>query len=490
MHKSDAIDNRYYLEKMIGTGGSSKVYLAKDSRLDRMCAVKIVNIDPDSPLNEYNEVQILKDLSHPLLPRILDIITDEEYVYIVRDYCEGVTIREFIDRGGPLGREDFVKVMKQILSALKYLHSFDPPFIYRDLKPSNVIIDDKLNIKLIDFGITRTYSKDKLDDTYYIGSIKYAAPEQHGLAQSDERTDVYSAALLMYYLVSGEDYSLVDPDRVWDKFNAKSLYQLRRIIAKASQVDMELRYPSISALEQELLSAYSLDVNVSSDIVDYYDDKTLPIDSITRDNRKTYHTKTAISIMGLKENVGCTHIAYLLGMYLSKCNMKTVLVERGIKPSLRHLYSYNRQKDIASVVDTEKLHISRLKVITDKSAVTDTTILSDDYDYFIFDYGSAEDSIESFLHAQIKLFILPSSPFSLNRNTHIIRDLLNYKDVIFVSNLSDGEYDVFEYLDIPPDRGVEFPYLLIGGELQDDLIERLLGRGIKTRTGFFGRIFR
>ncbi len=486
MSTCELIDNRYSVIRKIGTGGSSEVYVANDVRLDRICAVKIVKINPNSPINEYNEVTVLKNLSHPILPRILDIITDDEYIYIVRDYCEGVNLREFVDKNGAFEIESFLIVVKQIFSALKYLHSCTPPLIYRDLKPSNVIIDDDLNVKLIDFGITRAYSEEKSDDTYYVGSIKYAAPEQHGLSQSDERTDVYSSALLMYYLLSGEDYVSFHPEEVWSKFKGRAFSDFRLVVERATQIDMDMRYQSVSDLEKAVISVFSSRFSASSEDLCEYEDETV---LMGKSKVIKGHTKISVAIMGLKENIGCTHIAYLIGRQLAKMRYRVVIVERGIKPSLRHLYSYNRQRDINSVIDIDQLQLSKLHVITDKSMLTDNRVLSDDYDYLIFDYGSVEDSMDSFLHAQIKLFILPSSPFSLNQNLSLINELLGYKDVLFISNLNSGKFDVFEYLDIPENRGALFPYTDFDCDIEDDLFHELLGCSSLGKRGLLRRFF-
>ncbi len=479
------IDNRYQFVKLIGSGGSSEVFLAYDLRLDVPCAVKRVKIDITSPINEYNEADILKNLNHPLLPRVKDIITDNNYVYIVRDYCEGISLREFVEKNGCVSTNDFITISSQIFSALKYLHGLNPPLIYRDLKPSNIIIDDNLNIKLIDFGITRKYKTDKTDDTYYIGSVKYAAPEQYGLLQSDNRTDIYSLALVLYFLYSQEDYTLVSEDDRWCKFKSESLKKLKAVIEKALSIKMDDRYDTVEQFETEVNQIFIADRITENTVYDY--DKTILLrqDKII-DNR----IKFTVGIMGLKENVGCSHISLVLAQHLVKMKYKTLIVERGNKEGFRHLETFYNEDSITKLNSDKQINISKVKVLSDLADESDNKIISEDYNYFIFDYGSRIDRLNAFLRCQIKLFVIPANAFAMNKNVEIIKELLNYKDVKFVVNLSDEKNIIYEYLDIPKKRCVNLPYISLSEKVDNEVIEDLIGNVKENKTTIFGRLFR
>lgn len=211
------IAGRYQLVSRIGQGGMGAVYKAIDTRFNnRPVAIKEMSSAGLSParLQEAEaaferEAHLLADLLHPNLPRIYDHFTENERSYLVMDFIEGQTLEEYLVQigGGPLPVDQVIKWAEQLCDVLNYLHTHQPPIIFRDLKPSNVMLSGSGHLYLIDFGIARIFKPGKQHDTVALGSPGYAAPEQYGKAQSTPRSDIYSLGALLHHLLTGLDPS-------------------------------------------------------------------------------------------------------------------------------------------------------------------------------------------------------------------------------------------------------------------------------------------
>ncbi len=152
------LGGRYRLVKIIGRGGTSVVYLAENVNLGTFWAVKRIQKNTGMAKVLKAEPDILKKLNHPALPRIIDIIEDNENIYIIQDYIEGNSLYKELKKVKKFPEKQVMEWAKQICDVLAYLHSFKPnPIIYRDMKPSNIILTPWGDIKLVDFGIAREY---------------------------------------------------------------------------------------------------------------------------------------------------------------------------------------------------------------------------------------------------------------------------------------------------------------------------------------------
>src|SRR5258707_987450 len=209
--------NRYQLKSKIGQGGMGAVYQAADTGFnDRPVAIKEMssaglapNMLKDAEDAFTHEAHLLAGLLHPNLPRIYDHFTENDRSYLVMDFIEGQTMEDFLDTSGG-GIQPLSKVMiwaEQLCDVLNYLHTRQPPVIFRDLKPSNVMLSQSGHIYLIDFGIARIFKPCKQHDTFALGSPGYAAPYQYGNAHSSPRSDIYSLGSLLHYLLTGVDPS-------------------------------------------------------------------------------------------------------------------------------------------------------------------------------------------------------------------------------------------------------------------------------------------
>jgi eukaryotic-like serine/threonine-protein kinase len=250
------VEGKYEILKLIGQGGMSKVYLAMDKRLNKQWAVKEIEKNGRDKNNQVfiqsaiDEANMIKKLDHPSLPRIVDIIEHVNVIYVIMDYIEGEPLNKILEEYGAQPQDLVIEWAKQLCEVLDYLHTCDPPIIYRDMKPANVMLKPDGNIKLIDFGIAREYKEQNLADTVSLGTKGYAAPEQFGgKGQSDARTDVYCLGVTLYHLVTGQNpceppYELY-PIRHW---NPQLSGGLERIIQKCTQLNPDDRYQSCAEL--------------------------------------------------------------------------------------------------------------------------------------------------------------------------------------------------------------------------------------------------
>lgn len=250
------IEGKYEILKLIGKGGMSRVYLAMDQNLNKQWAIKEIEKRARDKNNEVviasamAEANMMKKLDHPSLPRIVDIIDKENVIYVVMDYIEGEPLSSVLNRHGAQPQENVIEWAKELCLVLDYLHTQNPPIIYRDMKPANVMLQPNGNIKLIDFGIAREYKEQNLSDTVSLGTKGYAAPEQFGgKGQTDARTDVYCLGVTLYHLLTGKNpceppYEIY-PIRYW---NPQLSSGLESIIQKCTQLNPEDRYHSCAEL--------------------------------------------------------------------------------------------------------------------------------------------------------------------------------------------------------------------------------------------------
>lgn len=249
------IDGKYKVLNKIGQGGMSVVYLAMNERANKQWAIKEIRKDGVSDYevvkqNLVAETDILKRLNHAHLPSIIDVIDCDDTFLIVMDYIEGKPLSDALKHEGAQSQEKVIEWAKQICDVLGYLHSRQPAIIYRDMKPSNVMLKPDGNIMIIDFGTAREYKSASIEDTKCLGTQGYAAPEQFGgQGQTDARTDIYCLGATLYHLVTGHNPCLppyeMYPIRKWNPTLSSGL---EKIILKCTQRNPADRYQSCAEL--------------------------------------------------------------------------------------------------------------------------------------------------------------------------------------------------------------------------------------------------
>lgn len=257
VNNNSLLKGKYQLKSVIGEGATSKVYLASDIQSNKQLAIKILKDDYKSDEKAKSvliaEAQTLMKLNHPTIPKVVDIIDDSDCVAVVMDYAEGATLKEIIENYGAQPVKLVIDISLQLCDFLEYLHSFNPPYIYRDMKPANVILKPDMEIAVVDFGIMRRYKPGKAADTVCLGTSGFAPPEQYGTAQTDPRSDIYSLGMTMYCICfgvkpQGKNYQIADEVR-----NPLES-ELLAVIKKCTELNPNDRYSSCAELRKDLNS--------------------------------------------------------------------------------------------------------------------------------------------------------------------------------------------------------------------------------------------
>src|SRR6266566_1332994 len=212
------LNQRYRILSQLGKGGFGAIYKAEDAQLgNRLLAVKEMSqsgLRPQEIIeateNFKREALLLAGLTHPNLPSIYDHFSEAGRWYLVMDFIEGGTLEERLNKEpeGRLSVEEAQRIGIQLCTVLGYLHGRQPPIIFRDLKPANIMMTPDAHLYLIDFGIARHFKPGQAKDTIAFGSPGYAAPEQYGKAQTTARSDIYSLGATLHNLLTGIDPSL------------------------------------------------------------------------------------------------------------------------------------------------------------------------------------------------------------------------------------------------------------------------------------------
>lgn len=256
-------NGRYHIIGKAGTGGFGSVYKARDTRNGgRLVAIKEVSL---RGLNQqavieatgafHREVSWLSQLTHPSLPRVYEHFSSPEHWYLVMDFIEGETLEEYQNRieGRRVPLSEVLNIGIQLCTVLDYLHTQQPPIIFRDLKPANVMRTPTGRLYVIDFGIARHFKPGQARDTIALGSLGYAAPEQYGKAQTTPRADIYSLGAVLHQLLTTNDPSEAPfrfkPMRV---NSYSSLSDLCMLIERMVDMDVNKRPASASLIKQEL----------------------------------------------------------------------------------------------------------------------------------------------------------------------------------------------------------------------------------------------
>lgn len=201
------LDGRYEIKEIIGVGGMAVVYKAYDNQENRTVAVKILKeefISNEEFIRRFkNESKAIAMLSHPNIVKVYDVSFGDLIQYIVMEYIDGITLKEFIEREGSLRWKDAVHFTIQILKGLQHAH--DKGIVHRDVKPQNIMVLPDGTIKVTDFGIARfSRSEQRTITDKAIGSVHYISPEQARGERTDEKADIYSVGVMLYEMLTGQ----------------------------------------------------------------------------------------------------------------------------------------------------------------------------------------------------------------------------------------------------------------------------------------------
>jgi len=282
------LDGRYEISEIIGDGGMAVVYKAWDTQDEMPVAIKVLRdeyIDNDEFIRRFkDESKAIAVLSHPNIVKVYDVSFGDRMQYIVMEYIDGITLKDYIERCGSIDVKDTIHFIIQILRALQHAH--DKGIIHRDIKPQNIMLLEDGTIKVTDFGIAR-FSKNNTKSMTMtnkaIGSVHYVSPEQARGEPTDAKSDLYSLGVMMYEMLTGklpfdadnavsvaimQLQSDPEPPR---KINPEIPVGLEEIIIKTMQKDPKKRYRSASEMLSDIYKFHKnpdIKFNFSYDSVD------------------------------------------------------------------------------------------------------------------------------------------------------------------------------------------------------------------------------
>ena len=280
------LDGRYEIQEIIGVGGMAVVYKAYDNQENRIVAIKILKeefVSNEEFLRRFkNESKAIAMLSHPNIVRVFDVSFGDLIQYIVMEYIEGITLKEYIERQGSLRWKDAVHFTLQILKALQHAH--DKGIIHRDVKPQNIMVLSDGTIKVTDFGIARlARSEQRTITDKAIGSVHYISPEQARGERTDERADIYSVGVMLYEMLTGKlpfqaesavsvaIMQLQREPQLPTEINGSIPLGLEQITMHAMQKNPERRYQSAAEMLYDL-SQFRKDPSLTFDYSYFVDD--------------------------------------------------------------------------------------------------------------------------------------------------------------------------------------------------------------------------
>ena len=270
LNAGDFLQNRYEIINCIGSGGMADVFRARDHKLNRFVAIKVLKAefrsDKEFVSKFRREAQSAARLANPNIVNVYDVGDENGVYFIVMELVEGITLKTYILSKGKLSVREATGISLQVASGLEAAHNNG--IIHRDVKPQNIIISTDGTAKVADFGIARAASSDTINSNV-MGSVHYSAPEQSRGGFSDAKSDIYSLGITMYEMVTGRvpfdgdttvaiaikhlQEEIVPPSR----YTADLPYAFEQIILKCTQKNPDRRYQDMGGLIDDLKHSLS-----------------------------------------------------------------------------------------------------------------------------------------------------------------------------------------------------------------------------------------
>lgn len=249
--------NKYEVLKVIAEGGLGVVYLVKDLHLNKLAAVKVSKNPGNRTEREFvcREMEVLKELSHPALPRIIDYFEEREKSCLVMEYVDGITLEQYLRKFGRVEISLAVKWAIELAEVLQYLHSCNPPIIYRDLKPANIMIQPDGRIKLVDFGAALISDYGQSREQIMVGTPGYGAPEQWQCGNVGVPSDIYGLGAVLHEMLTGiSPVQLTFQRRPVREYDRSISRELEKIVCVCTRKRPQERYQSMKQLKEALLN--------------------------------------------------------------------------------------------------------------------------------------------------------------------------------------------------------------------------------------------
>ncbi|MBX3082721.1 MAG: serine/threonine-protein kinase [Anaerolineae bacterium] len=264
LQPGSTLNNRYRITSVLGVGGMGSVYLARDmnfTETDRKLAVKeMLNLNTDSNMRELmqrtfeREANILAALDHPAIPKIYDYFTSRDRAYLVMDYINGRDLEAIINlTANFIPFEQIKKWAIELCDVLDYLHNNQPPIVFRDIKPSNIMVDHKGRIRLIDFGIAKNFQANQKGTM--IGTEGYSPPEQYR-GEASPQGDIYALGASLHHLATRKDPRIEPPfsfhERPIRLINSEIPVEFERIVLRAVEYQGTNRFQSAAQMRDAI----------------------------------------------------------------------------------------------------------------------------------------------------------------------------------------------------------------------------------------------
>ena len=266
LNTGDILRNRYKVIRVVGKGGYSDVYLVEDMTDNTYLAIKELVIYCTDPVERSDvetqirlEVNMLRKLKHPKLPEFKDYFEENQRYYMVMEYIDGEDlVVSYENNMDYWSLQVVLKLAIELCAMFEYLHSQNPPVIFKDLKPQNIMIDKSGEFRLIDFGISKYYGSKTMPAARAV-SANFSSPEQYTSIGTDMRSDIYSLGATLYYMFTGDKpldsvKRMINPGEFKKPgtLNPSVTEELEVIILKAMELKKEKRYQSISEMKRDL----------------------------------------------------------------------------------------------------------------------------------------------------------------------------------------------------------------------------------------------
>lgn len=414
LERGSLLGGRYRILSVLGSGGMSHVYEAEDLKLPgKIWAVKESITQMPYEGSVEREAALLTSLRHPRLPQIVDFFAPDEagFTYLVMEYIEGLTLGDYFKQcRGRIPIQQLMDFVLQVLDVLSYLHNLDPPVIYRDLKPANIMVTPEHEVRLIDFGIARSYKTQGAEDTVKLGTAGFAAPEQYGSGQTDARSDLYGLGALMLYLMTSGAYT------EWvqgvESFIRKDIPRTYLPVARRLlRHEADERFQTADEVRKELLRIPGRAEHTS------HSDPQLRLGGGTR----------VIALTGASAGAGVTHTAIAISHYLERQNFKVAVIEMSPRSQ-----SFARIQQAVQggkpVYSGRQFAVDGVHYWKQSGRADILSLLGGSYQFIVMDLGSGQDQsrLEEFLRADLPIVIGSGAEWRQVEITAFVRSHYRY----------------------------------------------------------------